>query len=86
MDSRVPCPRYKRVRGGACTSPAPPESGFDPKSNEGKCHDFENKKGNDFFCTKHNIQYVLHKINLYPMFAVYMYKNIDMLKSKQYTR
>jgi hypothetical protein len=21
----------KRVRGGACTSPAPPESGFDPK-------------------------------------------------------
>uniref|UniRef100_A0A2N9FW66 Uncharacterized protein n=1 Tax=Fagus sylvatica TaxID=28930 RepID=A0A2N9FW66_FAGSY len=31
VDSRVPCPRYKRVRGGACTSPAPPESGFDPK-------------------------------------------------------
>jgi hypothetical protein len=31
VDSRVPCPRYKRVRGGACTSPAPPESRFDPK-------------------------------------------------------
>jgi hypothetical protein len=41
-------------------------------SNECKCHDFENKKGKDFFYTKHSIQYVLHKINLYPMFAVYI--------------
>jgi hypothetical protein len=39
-----------------------------------------------FFCTKHNIEYVLQKINLYPMFALYMYKNIDILKSKHYTR
>jgi hypothetical protein len=46
--------------------------GSTQKSNECKCHDFENKKGKDFFCTKHNIQYVLHKINLYPMFAVYI--------------
>ena len=44
------------------------------------------KRKKTFFCTKHNIQYVLHKINLYPMFAVYMYKNIGMLKSKHYTR
>jgi hypothetical protein len=61
--------------------------GSTQKSNEGKCHDFENKKGKDFFfCTKQNIRYVLHKIRLYPMFAVYMYKNIDMLKSKHYMR
>jgi hypothetical protein len=26
------------------------------------------------------------KQNLYPMFIVYMYMNIDMLKSKYYTR
>ena len=38
--------------------------GSTQKSNEGKCHDFENKKGKDFFFffhTKHNIQYVLQK-------------------------
>jgi hypothetical protein len=77
---------------GFVVEPVPPQPHLSPgstqKSNEGKCHDFENKKGKDsfffffFFCTKHNIQYVLHKINLYPMFAVYMYENIDMLKSK----
>ena len=27
---------------------------------------------------------ILQKLNLYPMFAVYMYKNIDMHKSKYY--
>ena len=86
MDSRVPCPRYK----GFVVEPVPAQPhlslGSTQKSNEDKCHDFENKKVKDFFCTKHNVQYVLHKINLYPMFAVYMYKNIDMLKSKHYTR
>jgi hypothetical protein len=46
--------------------------GSTQKSNECICHDFESKKGKDFFCTKHNIQYVLHKINLYPMFAVHI--------------
>ena len=86
MASCVPCPRYK----GFVVEPVPAQPHLSPgltqKSNEGECHDFENKKGKDFFCTKHNIQYVLHKINLYPMFAVYMYKNIDMLKSKYNTR
>jgi hypothetical protein len=44
------------------------------------------KREKIFFRTKHNIEYVLQEINLYPMSAVYMYNNIDMLKSKHYTR
>ena len=44
------------------------------------------KREKTFFVQGTIYKYVLHKINLYPMFAVYMYKNIDMLKSKHYTR
>jgi hypothetical protein len=40
-----------------------------------------------FFFLQNTIQNMCcKKINIYPMFAVYMYKNIDMLKSKHYTR
>ena len=75
---------------GFVVEPVPAQPHLSPgstqKSNECKCHDFENKKGKDFFVQSTIYKYVLHKINLYPMFAVYMYKNIDMLKSKHYTR
>jgi hypothetical protein len=61
---------------GFVVEPVPAQPHLSPgstqKSNECKCHDFESKKGKRLFCTRHNIQYVLHKINLYPMFAVYI--------------
>jgi hypothetical protein len=60
--------------------------GSTQKSNECICHDFESKKGKDFFVQSTIYNMCCIKKNLYPMFAVYMYKNIDMLKSKQYTR
>ena len=73
---------------GFMVEPVPARPHLSPgstqKSNE--CSWFWKQKGKRLFCTKHNIWYVLHKINLYSMFAIYMYKNIDMLKSKHYTR
>jgi hypothetical protein len=49
VDSRVPCPRYK----GFVVELVPAQPHLSPgstqKSNEGKSHDFENKKGKDFF-------------------------------------
>jgi hypothetical protein len=49
VDSRVPCPRYK----GFVVEPVPAQPHLSPgstqKSNESKCHDFENKKGKDLF-------------------------------------
>ena len=45
----TPGPRYKRVRDGSVPADNHLSSGSTHKSNNGKCHDFENKKGKDFF-------------------------------------
>ena len=59
--------------------------GSTQKSNECKCHDFENKKRKDFF-----VQSTIYNMCCIKQISIlcsqFIYKNIDMPKSKHYTR